>query len=83
MTAELRVSLPEDVADWLKQQEDAAAAIAEAVRAQIRAARVDEVLRAAGLEPMESVERQRRPAEPVSLLAEGRRTLANRTPGGR
>jgi hypothetical protein len=82
MTAELRVSLPDDVADWLKQQEDAAAAITEVVRARIRAARVDEVLRAAGLEPMESVERQRRPVEPVSLLAEGRRTLANRTPGG-
>src|SRR5204862_529240 len=57
-------------------------AFVERLRAEGIRAEVDEVLRAAGLAPMGSVERQRRPAEPVSLLAEGRRTLANRTLGG-
>jgi hypothetical protein len=87
MTAELRVSVPDDVADWLKQQADAAGAITEAVRAQMRAARIDEVLRAAGLEAAglelaEAGERRWRPvARPPDVLAEGRRTLANRPIG--
>ena len=77
MTAELRVSVPDDVADWLKQQADAAGAITEAVRAQMRAARIDEVLRAAGLELTEAAERRWRPAAgPPDVFAEGRRMLA-------
>jgi hypothetical protein len=82
MTAELRVSVPDDVADWLKQQADTAGAITEAVRAQMRAARIDEVLRAAGLELADTGERRWRPiAQPPDVLAEGRRTLANRPTG--
>jgi hypothetical protein len=77
MTAELRVTVPDDVADWLKQQADASAAVAEAVRAQIRAARIDEVLRAAGVEPLAPGERWSRPVSgPTPGFAEGRRTLA-------
>jgi hypothetical protein len=77
MTAELRVSVPDDVADWLKQQADAADAITEAVRARIRAARIDEVLRSAGLDLTEPGERPARPPEaPGDVFAEGRRMLA-------
>jgi hypothetical protein len=77
MTAELRVSVPDDVADWLQQQADAAAAITEAIRARIRAAQIDEVLRAAGMELTEAAERRWRPAAgPPEVFAEGRRMLA-------
>ena len=77
MTAQLRVSVPEDVADWLKQQADAATAITDAVRARMRAARIDEVLRAAGLELTEPPGHHPRPATaPPDIFAEGRRTLA-------
>ena len=84
MTAELRVSVPDDVADWLKQQADASVAVTEAVRAQIRAARIDEALRAAGVEPLAPAERWSRPARgPAPGFPEGRRTLAGpgRAPG--
>jgi regulator of protease activity HflC (stomatin/prohibitin superfamily) len=77
------VSVPDDVADWLKQQADVSGAITEAVREQMRAARIDEILRAAGLDLAEADERRWRPADrPPDLLAEGRRTLANRPTGG-
>ncbi len=82
MTAELRVSVPDDVADWLKQQGDASDMVTEAVRAYMRAAQVDEVLRAAGIELDKPTAHRIRP-EPAyrERFAEGRRTLADR-PGG-
>jgi hypothetical protein len=83
MTAEVRVSVPDDVADWLKRQSDASAAVTEAVRAQIRAAQIDEVLRAAGVEPPGAGERWSRPPPgQVTVLAEGRRMLADRLAPG-
>jgi hypothetical protein len=89
MTAELRVSVPDDVADWLKQQADPGATVSDAVRAYMRAARIDEVLRAAGLELHGPVPPLARP-EPAGHghghghrepFAEGRRTLADRGGG--
>ncbi len=79
MTAELWISVPDDVADWLKQHADVSVAVTEAVRAQIRAVWINEVLRAAGVEPPRPGERLPRPAPgPIAMLAEGRRTLADR-----
>jgi len=79
MTAELRVSVPEDVADWLKQQADISAAVTEAVRAMIRTAQIEELIRAAGMEPPGSAERWTRPvAGSAPAFAEGRRMLADR-----
>jgi hypothetical protein len=83
MTAELRVSVPDDVADWLKQQADPGATVTEAVQAYMRAARIDEVLRAAGLEghgPVPPLARAG-PASHREPFAEGRRTLADRAGG--
>ena len=80
MTAELRVSVPEDVADWLKQQADVSVAVTEAVRALIRTAQIEELLRAAGLEPPGPGDRWTRPAPaPVPGFPEGRRMLADRS----
>jgi hypothetical protein len=79
MTAELRVSVPEDVADWLKQQADISAAVTEAVRAHIRTAQIDELIRAAGMEPPGPGERWTPPVHvPAPGFAEGRRMLADR-----
>ncbi len=79
MTAELRVSVPDDVADWLKQQADISAAVTEAVRAQIRTAQIEELIRAAGMEPPGPAGRWTRAVPtPAPGFAEGRRTLANR-----
>ena len=79
MTAELRVSVPEDVADWLKQQADVSVVVTEAVRALIRTAQIEEVLRAAGLEPPGPGEHRIRPAPARAPgFPEGRRMLADR-----
>ena len=79
MTAELRICVPDEVADWLRRRGDVSGAVIDAVRACIRAERIDEVLRAAGLSPAEVSElRCGLPIDPPDRLAEGRRTLADR-----
>jgi hypothetical protein len=83
MTAELRVSVPDDVAEWLTQQPDVSDTVTEAVRAAIRAAQIDEILRAAGVEVAEPSELRGRPeSRPRDVLAEGRRMLADRGTAG-
>ncbi|MEV4755154.1 hypothetical protein AB0J86_08575 [Micromonospora sp. NPDC049559] len=79
MTAKLSISVPDDVADWLGEQPNASAAVAAAVRAQMSAARTDEVLRRAGIVVTEDGkarwrERLARPM-PAEVLDEGRRLL--------
>jgi hypothetical protein len=76
MTAELRICVPDDVAEWIRRWGDESTAVTEAVRARIRADRVDELLRAAGLD-LAGAAAPPRP-EPPTLLAEGRRTLVGR-----
>jgi hypothetical protein len=79
MTAKLSISVPDDVADWLSGQPNASAAVAAAVRAQMLAARTDEVLRRAGIAVTEDGkarwrERLATPIAPEALDA-GRRML--------
>ena len=54
MTAKRSISVPDDVDRWLNDQPNASAAITAAVRAQMQAGRVDEVLRRAGIEVTEA-----------------------------
>lgn len=79
MTAKLSISVPDDVADWLSGQPNASAAVAAAVRAQMLAARTDEVLRRAGITVTEDGkarwrERLSQPIAPEAVDA-GRRLL--------
>lgn len=79
MTAKLSISVPDDVADWLSGQPNASAAVAAAVRAQMLAARTDEVLRRAGIAVTEDGKARwrKRLAQPMApdVLDEGRRML--------
>ncbi|MBB5478242.1 hypothetical protein [Micromonospora parathelypteridis] len=79
MTVKRSVSLPDDVAEWLDQQPNVSAAITAAVRAQMAAVHLHEVLRRAGIEVTEAGrarwrERLATPI-PADALAEGRRML--------
>ncbi len=79
MTAELRICIPDDVAEWIRRHGDDSAAVTEAVRARIRAEQVTQLLHAAGLEPdWPAAFAPLSRGEPATLLAEGRRTLADR-----
>src|SRR6266705_1911989 len=77
MTAELWISVPDDVADWLKQHADVSVAVTEAVRAQIRAVWINEVLRAAGVEPPRPGERLPRSAPSAAPATEYARAIAS------
>jgi hypothetical protein len=85
MTTKRSISVPDDVAAWLDQQDNVSAAVTEAVRAQMNAARTDEILRAAGIVVTEAGKRRWRQALatpiPQDVLAEGRRILARHTAG--
>lgn len=50
MTAKMSVSVPDDVAEYLAGQPNASAAVTDAVRSQMRTARTEQLLRAAGIE---------------------------------
>jgi len=79
MTAELRICVPDDVADWLRKRDDLSAGVTDAVRACIHAEQIEDVLRAAGLSPADASDpRLRLPVDPPDRFAEGRRTLADR-----
>jgi hypothetical protein len=79
MTAKRSISVPDDVDAWLNAQPNASAAITAAVRAQMAAGRVDDVLRHAGIEVTEAGKarwRDRLAAPiPADALAEGKRLL--------
>lgn len=79
MTAKRSISVPDDVEAWLDAQPNASAAITAAVRAQMATARVEEVLRHAGIEVTEAGKarwRDRLAAPiPADALAEGQRLL--------
>ncbi|HEY0698936.1 MAG TPA: hypothetical protein VGD43_14140 [Micromonospora sp.] len=79
MTAKLSISVPDDVAAWLSGQPNASAAVAAAVRAQMLAARTDEILRRAGIAvSADGKARWRaRLAQPMTadVLDQGRRML--------
>jgi hypothetical protein len=79
MTAKRSISVPDDVAAWLDQQDNASAAVTDVVRAYMHAERTDEVLRAAGFDITEAGKRRwrdrlREPI-PVDALTQGRRML--------
>ncbi|HET8681376.1 MAG TPA: hypothetical protein VFM54_05835 [Micromonosporaceae bacterium] len=79
MTAKRSISVPDDVDAWLNEQPNASAAITAAVRAQMAAGRLEEVLRRAGIEVTEAGKarwRDRLAAPiPADALAEGQRML--------
>ncbi|WBB78159.1 hypothetical protein O7606_18170 [Micromonospora sp. WMMD882] len=79
MTAKRSVSLPDDIAEYLDQQGNFSAAIADAVRFQMAAGHLEDVLRRVGIEVTdEGKSRWRsRLSRPISAeaLAEGRRIL--------
>jgi hypothetical protein len=50
MTVKRSVSVPDDVAAWLDQQDNVSAAVTRAIRAQMAGARTEEILRASGLD---------------------------------
>ena len=50
MTKKIAVSLPDDVAEYLATQPNASATVAAAVRARMRPARLEEILKALGYE---------------------------------
>lgn len=79
MTAKRSISVPDDVAAWLDQQENVSAAVADVVRAHMHAERTDEILRAAGFDITEAGKRRwrdrlREPI-PTEALTEARRML--------
>jgi hypothetical protein len=79
MTAKRSISVPDDVAAWLDQQENVSAAVTDVVRAHMHAERTDEILRAAGFDITEAGkrrwrERLREPI-PADALTEARRML--------
>lgn len=79
MTAKRSISVPDDVGAWLDEQPNASAAITAAVRAQMAAGHVEEVLRRVGIEVTEAGKarwRDRLAAPiPADVLAEGQRLL--------
>ncbi|WDZ83751.1 hypothetical protein [Micromonospora cathayae] len=79
MTTKRSVSLPDDVARYLDQQPNISAAIADAVRLQIAAGRLEDVLRRVGMDVTDEGKARWRSrlAQPIpaEVLAEGRRIL--------
>ena len=77
MTVKRSFSLPDDVAAWLDLQENASAAVAEAIRAKLNASRTEEILRSIGFDITEEGKRRWRERlntpMPPEVLAEGRR----------
>jgi hypothetical protein len=54
MTTKLSISVPDDVAEWLRAQENVSSAITDVIRAFLAGQRTDEVLRRAGFEVTEA-----------------------------
>lgn len=79
MTTKRSVSLPDDVAEYLDQQPNFSAAITAAVRSQMAAGRLEDVLRRVGMEVTDEGKAhwRSRIAQPIpaEALAEGRRML--------
>jgi hypothetical protein len=79
MVAKISVSLPDDVAAYLSTQANASATIAAALRAQMAAAHLDEVLARAGISVTDAGKARWRGrlAEPIppTALADGQRLL--------
>jgi hypothetical protein len=80
MTAKRSISVPDDVAAWLDQQDNVSAAVTDAVRAQMKTNRIEDLLAARGITVTEAGKARWREqlAQPIpaDALAEGRRMAA-------